>query len=195
MIAGVVSALVFAGVHHVFISNIWDMTGVMAVAGGVSGLCIAWTYRRLAAPASVGGWLRYNLTFVGLFAFVPALSMAIFDPVMTFAEASASEGPLDELIVEALPFTLVVVIVIAAVVAASFGSMRHDFGPILITVVVLMVFLGLNLTIIGLVGWSSSMPRVIAGFIGLIAALGLVFTLTYLALERIRLQPPRSEAP
>ena len=108
--AGAVSAVAFAGIHYVLISNIWDMIGLMAVAGAVSGLCLAWTYRRLAAPASVGGWLRYNLAYVGLLAVVPALSVALFDPVMTFAEAAAAEGPLDDLIVEALPMTIAVVL-------------------------------------------------------------------------------------
>ncbi len=186
--AGVVSAAAFAGIHHIFISNIWDMMGVMTVAGALSGLCLAWTYRRLDARKTVGGWLRYNLAFIGLFAVVPALSIAVFEPVMTFAEAAAAEGPLDELIVEALPLTVAVVVVMAAAVSTTFGSLRRDFGPILLTVVVLMIFLGLNLTIIGLVGWSSTMPRVIVGFVGLILALGLVFALAYLWFERKQLE-------
>jgi hypothetical protein len=188
-IAGVFSAVAFAGIHYVFISDIWDMIGVMSVAGGLSGLCLAWSYRRLRHPSSARRWLLYNLTYVASFAVVPALSMLLFEPVMSFAEAAASEGPLDELIVKALPFTIGAVIAIAALVSVAFGSLRHDFGPILITVVVLMAFLGLNLTIIGLVGWSSSMPRVIAGFIGLILAIGLVYASTYLAFEWSRIRP------
>lgn len=188
-VAGVASAVAFAGIHYVLISDIWDMMGVMALAGALSGLCLAWTYRRLTAPVSVGSWMRYNLTYVALFAVVPALSMAVFDPVMTFAEASAAEGPLDDLVVEALPMTIVAVLVIAAAVSLAFGSLRHDFGPILTTVVVMMAFLGLNLTIIGLVGWSSAMYRVVAEFIGLILAMGLVFAFTYLGLEWTRLRP------
>ena len=82
VVAGVVSAVAFAGIHYVFISDIWDMMKVMTVAGGLSGLCLAWTYRRLAAPVSAGSWMRYNLTYVALFAVIPALSMAVFDPVL-----------------------------------------------------------------------------------------------------------------
>lgn len=187
-LAGVVSVVSFAAIHYVLISNIWDMLGVMAFAGALSGLCLAWTYRRLATPSSAAGWMRYNVAYVGLFAIVPAVSVLLFDPVMTFAEASAAEGPLDDLIVEALPMTIVAVLVIATAVSVVFGTMRRDFGPILLTVVVLMVFLGLNLTIIGLVEFSEARLRVVAGFIGLILAIGLVFSATYLALERNRLR-------
>ena len=96
------------------------------------GCAFAWTYRRLANRSSAGSWIRYNLTYVGLFAALPALSVALFDPVMTFAEASAAEGPLDALIVEALPMTIMATLVIAGLVSLLFGSFRHDFGAVLI---------------------------------------------------------------
>ncbi len=84
--------------------------------------------------------------------------------------------------------TIVVVLAIAAVVSLLFGSFRHDFAPILITVLALMTFLGLNLTIIGLDEFSSAMFRVVAGFIGLILAMSLVFAVTYLGHEWKRLR-------
>ena len=186
-VAGAVSAVSFAAIHYVLISDIWDMAVIMAVAGALSGVCLAWTYRRLDARASVNGWLRYNLTYIGLFAVIPALSVALFDPIITFAEASESDGPLDELIVEALPMTVIAVLAIAVVVSLLFGSLRHDYGPILIAVTVLMLFLGLNLTIIGLVEFTVGRTRLVAGFIGLIVAIGFVFSVTYAALERRRL--------
>lgn len=135
------------------------MLAVMAVAGASSGLCLAWTYRRLTDRPYIGSWVRYNLTYMLLFAFIPALSVIMFDPVMTFAEAAESEGPLDELILEALPMTVGVTVAIAVIVSLLFGSLRQDFGPVLITSVVLMLFLGLNLTIIGLVEFSGGPSR------------------------------------
>jgi hypothetical protein len=188
----VVAATFFAWIHDLLITDIWDMMGVMGTAGAISGFLLAWTYRRMAERPSITEWLRYNLTYVALFAVLPALSFALFDPVMTFAEASASEGPLDELIVEALPMTIGAVIVIAAVISGVFGRLRQDFGPVLLTVVLLMAFLGLNLNIIGLVEFSGTPFRVIAGFMGLIFGIGAVFALAFVVL---RFKALRSSSP
>lgn len=182
------SVVVFAGIHYFLISNIWDMLAVMAVAGASSGLCLAWTYRRLTDRPYIGSWVCYNLTYMLLFAFIPALSVIMFDPVMTFAEAAESEGPLDELILDALPMTVGVTVAIAVIVSLLIGSLRQDFGPVLITSVVLMLLSGLNLTIIGLVEFSGGGLRVVSGFIGLIVAIGLVFVATFVGLERRCLQ-------
>jgi hypothetical protein len=193
-VAGVVSVTVFSAVHYLLISNIWDMLGVMAVAGALSGLCLTWTYGRLADHPSVAGWIRYNLTYVVGFAFVPALSVVMFEPVMTFAEAAESDGPLDGLILEALPMTIAVTVAIAVFVSWRYGTLRRDFGPVLITVVVLMLFLGLNLTIIGLVEFSGGRLRIVGGFIGLILVVGFVFVVTFLGLERKRLRPAETDS-
>ena len=182
-LAGVLAAIFFAWIHDLLITDIWDMMGVMGTAGAISGTLLAWTYRRMAEQPSITGWVLYNLAYVALFAVLPALSFALFEPVMTFAEASASEGPLDELIVEALPMTIGAVLVIAGAISGLFGSLRRDFGPVLLTVVLLMAFLGLNLTIIGLVEFSGTPFRVIAGFVGLIFGIGAVFALAFVGLQ------------
>ena len=102
-IGGVVSVVVFAGVHHLLISNIWETVVIMAIAGALAGVSLAWSYRRLPGRPSASRWLRYNAAYVGMFAVLPVISIALFDPVMTFVEAANSDGPLDGLIVKPEP--------------------------------------------------------------------------------------------
>ena len=180
--------MVFAGVHHLLISNIWETVVFMAIAGALAGVSLIWSYRRLPGRPSVPRWLQYNAAFVGLFALLPVISIALFDPVITFAEAANSDGPLDALIVQALPMTVLATLGIAAILSWRFGSLRRDFGPVLVATTVLMLFLGLNLTIVGLVEFTGAMVRVLVGFIGLILGIGLVFALSVLALEWRRLR-------
>lgn len=183
VLAGVISALAFTALHQQVISNIWDMAIIMAVAGGVSGLCLAWTYGRFVVRPSVGSWVRYNLTYLGLFALIPPISVLMFDPVITVVEASNSDGPLTDLLVEAAPLTVVSMLGIATIVTLLFGSLRRDFGPTLVTSIVLMLFLGLNLTIMGLVDFSGGDLGVVAGFMALIAFIVAVFVTAFTALE------------
>lgn len=107
----------------------------------------------------------------------------MFDPVITVVEATESDGPLTDLLVEAMPLTIISVVAIAVIVSLLFGSLRRDLGPSLVASVVLMVFLGLNLTIMGLVEFSASDMGVIVGFMGLVAFLGAVFTAAFVVLE------------
>lgn len=159
------------------------MAVVMVVAGAASGLCLTWTYARLVGIPAVGSWVRYNATYLGLFALIPPISVVMFDPVITIVEASESDGPLTDLLVEALPLTIFSTVAIAVVVSVLFGNLRRDFGPSLVASALLMLFLGLNLTIMGLVEFSASDMGVIIGFMGLIAFLGVVFTAAVVVLE------------
>jgi hypothetical protein len=188
--AGAIAAVAFAAIHQLLISNIWDMAVIMAVAGALSGLSLAWTYGRFIARPSVGSWVRYNLTYLGLFALIPPISVLMFDPVITVFEASESDGPLTDLLVEAAPLTVVSMLGIAAIVTLLFGSLRRDFGPTLVTSIVLMLFLGLNLTIMGLVDFSSGDLGVVAGFMALIVFIVAVFVAAFTALEWRRLSSP-----
>lgn len=165
------------------------MAIAMAMAGAISGLCLACTYRRFVSIPSVGSWVRYNATYLGLFALIPPVSVLMLDPVITIAEASNADGPLDDLLVEALPLTVASVIGIALVVTLLFGSLRSDFGPALAASVVLMLFLGLNLTIMGLVEFSAADSGVILGFMGLVVFIGVVFMVTVIGIEWRTLKP------
>ena len=107
-------------------------------------------------------------------------------------EASESDGPLTELLVEALPLTIISMVGIAVIVSILFGSLKRDLGPALVTSTVLMLFLGLNLTIMGLVEFSGEDLGVVAGFMALIGFIGSVFTAVFVALEWSTMRSPRS---
>ncbi len=65
-LAGAVSALVFAWVHDIFISDIWFSLLALLAAGAICGASIGWTFGLLVALPSAGSWLRYNALFVGM---------------------------------------------------------------------------------------------------------------------------------
>jgi len=192
VIAGVVAVVAFAALHQLLISNIWDMAIIMTIAGALSGLCLAWTYRRFVVRPSVGSWIRYTATYLGFFAVIPLISVLMFDPVITVMEASESDGPLTDLLIEALPLTIISMIGIAVIVSLLFGSLKRDLGPALLTSVVLMLFLGLNLTIMGLVEFSGKGLGVVVGFMALIGFIGSVFTAVLIALEWRTMRSSRS---
>jgi hypothetical protein len=192
VVAGAVSALVFTLVHDLFISDIWDMLIVMVGAGAVCGLCLGWTYGRLVDAPSIGNWLGYNLVYLVMFGLLGATSVIVFDPVTTLAEVIEDEGPIDELIRMALPMTVIFALATVAAISVLFGRRRSDIGPIFLTVSVLVLFLGLNVSAIGLVDIPRDSTYLVAELFGLIIVINVAFAATFLILERERLAGPRT---
>lgn len=196
MMAGTVSVLVFTLVHDLLISDIWDMLPIMVAAGAICGLCVGWTYGRLFDGPSVGNWLGYNLVYLVMFGLLGTTSIIVFDPVTTLAEVIEDDGPIDELIRISLPMTILFALATVAAISVLFGRRRSDIGPISITVSVLVLFLGLNVSAIGLVDIPRDSTHLIAELFGLIIVINVAFAATFLILERERLagpQPARSE--
>ena len=193
--AGAVSALVFTLVHDLFISDIWDMLIVMVVAGAVCGLCLGWTYERLFDAPSIGSWLGYNMVYLLMFGLLGATSIIVFDPVTTLAEVIEDEGPIDELIRIALPMTVLFALATVVAISVLFGRTTSDIGPISLTVSVLVLFLGLNVSAIGLVDIPRDSTYLIAELFGLIIVINVAFAATFLILERKRLAGPRTARP
>jgi len=190
VVAGAVSAFVFTLVHDLFISDIWDMLIVMVVAGAVCGLCIGWTYGRLVEVPSIGSWVGYNLVYLAMFGLLGATSVIVFDPVTTLAEVIESEGPIDELIRIALPMTVLFALATVVAISVLFGRRTSDIGPISLTVSVLVLFLGLNVSAIGLVDIPRDSTYLVAELFGLIIVINVAFAATFLILERGRLAGP-----
>ena len=184
IVAGVASAVVFTVVHDLFISDIWAMLIIMTVAGAICGLCIGWTYGRLFEAPSIGNWLNYNLVYLAMFGFLGASSVIVFDPVTTLAEVIENEGPIDELIVMALPMTILFALATVAAISVLFVRRTSDIGPVLLTVSVLVLFLGLNVSAIGLVDIPRDSTYLVAELFGLILVIDVVFATTFLTLER-----------
>lgn len=187
VMAGTVSVLVFTLVHDLFISDIWDMLIIMVMAGAVCGLCVGWTYGRLSDPPSIGSWLGYNMTYLTMFGLLGATSVFVFDPVTTLAEVIEDGGPIDDLVRMALPMTVLFALATTAILSVLFARRRSDVGPIFLTVIVLVVFLGLNVSAIGLVDIPRDSLYLVAELLGLIVVIDVAFATTFLALEWKRL--------
>jgi hypothetical protein len=183
IVAGTASVLVFTVVHDLFISDIWDMLIIMTVAGAVCGLCIGWTYRRLFDAPSIGNWLGYNLVYLVMFGLLGATSLIVFEPVTTLAEIIEEEGPIDELIGMALPMTVLFALATVAAISVLFVQRWTDIGPVFLTVTVLVLFLGLNVSAIGLVEIPRDSMYLVAELFGLILVINVAFAATFVALE------------
>ena len=179
-IAGVVSALIFTIVHQIFISDIWFSVPVMLIAGALCGLSLGWSYGILVNVPTLKNWLAYNLVYVAMFGLLGAVSVAAFEPITTVAVLiEANELP-NELIGKALPLIVVFTFAAAAVVTALFGR-RSAFSPVLLTSVALVLTLGLNVSIIGLVSLPSGSLFLVIELFGLVLALGAVFAMAFAA--------------
>ncbi len=184
VVAGVAATVGFTIIHDIFISDIWDMLVVMMVAGALCGFGLAVTFRRLFAEPSLAAWWRYNLAFMAMFGLLGLVSVLVFEPVTSMEAIVAVGGPVDDLIVKALPMTLVFTGAAAAVLTRLFGRGWSDLGPILATVAVLVLFLGLNVSPIGLVDFGGDSAYLIGVMLGLIAALAVMFAVVFALLER-----------
>jgi len=186
-LAGAASAFGFALVHAIVISDIWNTLVIMMVAGAVCGLCICWSYRRLFSQVSVGSWLLYNLVYLAMFGLLGAVSVAVFDPVTTVTAIMEAGGPVDDLIVQALPTTVVFTFSTAGLVGLLFGRASSDFGAVLSTTAVLVIFLGLNISVIGLVEFDGGSAYLVLELLGLVLAIGAFYASAFVALEWKRL--------
>lgn len=183
-VAGAVSALVFAAMHRLFISDIWFSLPVLMVAGAVCGLCIGWTYSLLFESASIRSWLVYNVLYVAMFALIGVVSVLVFEPVTTIAALLMSSGPPDYLFKQAMPMTLASTLVMVVIIGKLYGRTWKHYLAILLTCTVLVLLLGLNVSVIGLIAIPRSSLYLIAELFALILTLNLVYVVVFLGLER-----------
>jgi hypothetical protein len=186
-IAGAFSALVFTAVHEWTISDIWNTLPIMLIAGAACGACIGWTYALTHRRAGVRTWAAYNALLWGLFALLGGLSEVIFTPVTTAAAVIAANESPDELISQAMPFILAFTVGAAALMTLAFGRRWRIAGPMLAMVAVLMVSLGMNVAIIGLVSFDSASLALVGKMFWLIGLLAAVHAALFAALERRRM--------
>jgi hypothetical protein len=182
--AGAVSAFAFAIIHHLFISDIWFSLIIMMVAGALCGLCVGWTYGLLIESPSVGSWLRYNMLYVAMFVLLGIVSVLVFEPVTTIAALVAANEPPDELIGQAMPITIVFTLATAILLSWMYGRSWLHYGAILLTCTMLILFLGLNVSVIGLVYIPGGFLYLIGELFGLIFAINFFYVAAFIALER-----------
>lgn len=183
-VAGAISTLAFTVIHDIFISDIWFAAPMMLFAGALCGLCIGWSYRRLVARPSVGSWLRYNLLYLTMLMLLGVASVIMFEPIVSMAALMALNGPPDELIRHALPMTIIFTVASSMVISRLYGRSWQHYGTVLLTSAVLVLLLGLNVSVLGLVSIPRGSFYLVAEFLGLIMVINVVFVAVFIWLAR-----------
>ncbi len=186
-LAGAASAFAFTALHHLLISDIWFSLLPMLTAGALCGLCIAWSYGRLFSPPLTATWLLYNLTYVALFLLLGVASVLVFEPIASIPALLAANEPPRELIEKAMPLTIGFILASATLMGVLRGRNLVDFAAILLTCTVLMVLLGLNVSVLGLVHVPRGVTSLIVEMFALILVLNVAYLVIFLFLERRRL--------
>ena len=182
-VASLVSVIAFAMVHDIWISDIWFSLEFMLFAGAICGMSVGWCYGILFKEPVVRNWIMFNGLFLVMFILLAIISVMIFEPVTTIsAVIAANEAPV-ELIRQAMPLTVIYILVVSLILNQFYGRSRYRFGVILITTTLLVLLLGLNVSVIGLVSVSSGTLYLILEMFGLILLIDLVFAGVFILLE------------
>jgi hypothetical protein len=189
-IAGALSALIFCVVHQLLISPIWFAIVAMLVAGAVSGICLAWSYALVVKNQTVRSWILYNMLYVAILVALGAVSLVMFEPVTTIATLLKSNEPPRALIGQALPITVLFTVGSSGLLTVLYRPGWLGGVAILVTTLVVVLFLGLNISILGLVFVPKSSLYVVGEVVALIVALALVYAVSMAHLWRVALRSP-----
>ena len=142
-------------------------------------------------------WLAMNGAFLATLFGLGLVSLIGFEPAWTFAELNTADPPIGDLFAAALPLMTWFTVVAATLLWLAFGPSRASAVPILITEALLVLLLGHNVAIIGLVDLNDEGSGLVLVMYGLVAFLGLAYALVYLAIDwgRGRVQARRSAGP
>ena len=185
-IAGGLSALIFTTLHQVLISPIWFALPAMLVAGILCGVCLAWSYSILNPQPTIASWFRYNAFFVGMFVALGLTSLASFRPETTIAALLQARVPPNKLIARALPMTMSFTLGTVGILCIACRPRLPGALALLLTTGVMVLLLGLNISVLGLVSVPRSSWGVLLEVLLLLAALGTVYAISVVALRRKR---------
>jgi len=174
-LAGAFSAFVFCVVHQFLISPIWFAIVAMLVAGAVCGALVAWSYAVAVDNKTVWSWMGYNALYVTILVALGIASLIAFEPVTTIATLLESNEPPRALIGRALPITGLFTVGSATFLTLLYRPGWRGAAAIFVTAVAVVAFLGLNISILGLVFVPKSLLYVIAEVLVLIVTLALVY--------------------
>lgn len=191
---GAISALVFAAIHEWMISDIWSLLIPMLIAGAIAGSSLAWTYGLLFPVRSVRSWLYFNATYVVLLVLLGVASLIIYEPITTIpALMVANEAP-RELIREALPLSVGYTLLAAVVIGALWVRKLGQFAAVLLTTAIVVVLLGLNFSVLGLVHLTHGAASAVGKSLVLILALNAVYAGVVAGMEWRRTFAPTEAA-
>jgi hypothetical protein len=184
-VAGAVSAVGFAALHALVISDIWWSVVPMAIAGALCGACVAWSYGVIVGRRSLMSWAGYNSSYIGLLVLLAVISLLVFEPVTTIPMLMAPDGleRAEALMGDAVGVTVLVGLAGAALVTSLFGRKWWHVGPVMVTMTVVITLLGLNVSILGLVEIPGSSAYLVAELFGLIFGIVLVYAAVFAVLE------------
>lgn len=182
--AGAVSALAFTALHGVLIVNIWDRTAAMMLAGALCGSCLVWSYTSARDRPSAMGWLAYNGLHVALLVALGPTSLLLLEPTASMGELIASADQLGDLVPSALPLMAVASAAGTTVVWATSGRTFGSLPSVCTTQVLLVVLVGHNFAILGLVE-ISDVRAALGSFLGVTLFLGASFAFAYLLLDAV----------
>lgn len=123
------------------------------------------------------------MLYVFMFALLGAASVFVYEPVTTIAALIEANEPPNQLFGQALPMTIVFTLGTSILVSLLYGRRWKHFGAILMTCSVLVMLLGLNVSVIGLVFIPSGSIYLVAELFGLILAINLVYVAVFFVLE------------
>lgn len=182
--SGAFSALVFMVVHDLLISDIWFSLIPMLVSGALCGAAIAWTYAMLFPRPALLGWLGYNSLYVAALVVMGLVSLLIYEPVATVAALIAAGGAPTELIRRATPLSAVSIVLTATLLHWLWGRGLGQFLALLLSSTLVIVLLGLNVSVLGLVEFDSQGWVLVLYTYALTVLLNLVYVGTFTGLER-----------
>lgn len=186
-IAGAVSTIVFTVVHDIFISDIWSMLVIMLIAGVICGVCLGWSYGLLVARPSRPSWLVYNLIYDGALILLGVLSILLYKPETTISAMVASDGLPVDLLGQSLPLAVVFTLLLAVGITRGYGRGWAPFAVVLLTSVLLVLLLGHNVFILGLIDIPLGSYVLVLEMFGLILILNAVYVAVFILLERSNL--------
>lgn len=182
--AGGLSALAFTALHQVLINPIWFALPAMIGAGVLCGVCLAWSYSLLVAHPAIPTWFRFNASFVGLFVALGLTSLVVFQPVTTITALLQAKAPPNDLIAHAFPMTAGFTLAAAGILCLVYRPKIRGALALLVTTSVMVLLLGLNISVLGLVAVASSERTVLLEVFLFLAALALVYAVLVVLLRR-----------
>ena len=125
------------------------------------------------------------MLYVTILVVLGAVSLVMFEPVTTIAELLKSNEPPRGLIGQALPVTVLFTVGSAGLLTVMYRPGWQGGISILVTTLVIVLSLGLNISILGLVFVPRSSFYVIGEVAALIVALALVYAVSMAYVWRV----------
>ncbi|MHA2098953.1 MAG: hypothetical protein ACW99A_09715 [Candidatus Kariarchaeaceae archaeon] len=176
VIAGILSCLIFLIFHQLTISNIWFSAPFMLLISALAGFALVKSYLALFNHYGLLSWIGYNIYFISSLGILSLLSIIIFTPKYTSDEIlNAGGAPPDGLITNALPLTIIMMLISALGIVYGVTKSFEAFPIVLLTSAVLFLTLGLNLSILGFVEVSTQHQYLVQKFLAMNVMLGVSF--------------------